>query len=562
MGGVARGSSANLLGALVMATCTFALTVAITRGLSRDAAGVFFAGTSLFVLATTVGQLGTNTGLVYFISRLRSLGRVSEIETYYRTAIGPVLVIGIMMSVAMIVFAHPLAALVAPGHADETASYLRVLALFIPLAGWENVTLAATRGLGIMRPNVVVEQLFRPVLQLALVGVVLLVARSADGLAWTWAGPYLPAAVAAILWWRHLSRGVIARAAGNAHAGHKGEEPVTMGSAQPTQTVAPGREFWRFTAPRALASVGQTAMQRLDIVLVAALAGVAQAAVYTAATRFLVVGQMGNRAISLAVQPRLGGALARNAVAETNHYYRVSTAWLMSITWPLYLTFIVFGGVLLRVFGESYISGEGVLLLLAATMLLATGCGMVDMVLNMAGRTAWNLYNVLLSVGVQFALLVLLIPRLGILGAAIGWAAAIALSNLVALSQVGFRLGLHPFGRAPLIAGSLAVVCFAGIGFVTRLFLGLSIPALAVSLAIGLPLYAVGLWFFRGPLELRALRDIRSSGRRHRRQAAVIVSERTEGVPDTGGGPGADDHPDHPVDEVIGRRDAMGPAER
>lgn len=518
MGGVARGSSANLLGAVVMAACTFALTIVVTRGLSQQAAGIFFSATSLFVLATTVGQLGTNTGLVYFISRVRALGRPSAVADYYRTAMRPVLATAVVMAVAMYAFAYPLAAVVTPGHVEETASYLRILAFFVPLAGSANVTLAATRGLGTMRPNVVVEQLVRPVLQLLLVVTAVIILPSSGALAWAWASPYLSAAILAAIWWRRLLRRMIRRSDGASTAGltKASDEPngaAGQGPAVPEE-LSLSREFWRFTAPRALASVGQMAMQRLDIILVAAIAGPAEAAVYTAATRFLVVGQMGNRAISLAVQPRLGAALAQSRLADANHYYRTSTAWLITIAWPLYLVFIVFGSLLLTIFGTDYSTGVSVLLLLSLSMLLATGCGMVDMVLNMAGRTSWNLYNVLLSVGVQLTLCVVLIPRMGILGAAIAWAVAIALSNLVPLAQIGLTMGLHPFGRAPLIAAALSLVCFAGVGLAGRLVLGTTLTGLVVSLAVGVSLYLPALWFFRRPLELGALRDLRAGKRR------------------------------------------------
>ena len=74
-------------------------------------------------------------------------------------------------------------------------------------------------------------------------------------------------------------------------------------------------------------------------------------------------------------------------------------------------------------------------------MLVATGCGMVDMVLAMAGRTSWNLVNVLVALAVTIGLDVLLIPRLGALGAAIGLACAMVANNLLPLIQVGRALG-------------------------------------------------------------------------------------------------------------------------
>ena len=474
---------------------TLGLTLAVTRGLSAGHAGVFFATTSLFLLAATVGQLGTNTGLVYFLSRARSWGRTGSIDHVFRMATRPAFAVSLAMAVALLVFAEPVSQVVNPGHVGVSTGYLRAMALFIPLACLENVVLAATRGMGTMRPNVITEQLGRPMLQLVLA--CLSIAVLADrGLGLAWASAYLPAAVLAGLYWRRCSARYAAadrRRAAPEPAGHE----VTA------------REFWRFTAPRGAAGVAQMAMQRLDIVLVAALAGAVPAAVYTASTRFLVVGQMGQRAISLAVQPRIGEALAVDDLPLAKRLYRVSTSWLMLITWPTYLMFIFFGHQLLTLFGRGYAAGNGVLLLLSSVMLFATGCGMVDMVLNMAGRTSWNLMNVLLSLGTQIGLDVLLIPRLGILGAAIGWAVSIVLANLVPLVQIAVVYGLHPFGRSTVVTTALTLSCFALVPAVGHVVVGPGWGGLAVSAACGCLLYAGALWRFRHVLELTELAKIR-----------------------------------------------------
>jgi O-antigen/teichoic acid export membrane protein len=341
-----------------------------------------------------------------------------------------------------------------------------------------------------MRANVVVEQLGRPALQLVLVALLLSVAGQRI-LALAWAFGYLPAALVSAWWWRRI----------------RPRPPTMQGEVARPEHLT--RTFWRFSGPRAIASVAQLTIQRFDIVLVGAMAGAVAAAVYAATTRFLVVGQMGNRAISLAVQPRLGEALGRHDLVATKHFYEISTAWLMLVTWPLYLMFVVFGQRLLTVFGRGYDAGNDVLLVLAITMLFATACGMVDMVLNMAGRTSWNLYNVLLSLVVQFGLDVLLIPHLGILGAAIGWAAAIAIGNLAALLQVGLSLRLHPFGAATALAALLGVACFLVVPTAIRFAVGDTWAAVAISALVGGAVYALLLWRLRRPLELTALREIR-----------------------------------------------------
>ena len=89
------------------------------------------------------------------------------------------------------------------------------------------------------------------------------------------------------------------------------------------------------------------------------------------------------------------------------------------------------------------------MVILGLTMLLATACGQVDMVLITTGRSSWSLVNGLLALVVNVGLDLLLIPRFGITGAAIGWAAAIIVTNLIPLAQLAISKRLNPFGRGP-----------------------------------------------------------------------------------------------------------------
>jgi O-antigen/teichoic acid export membrane protein len=484
-----RGGTANLVGALVTGLCTFGLTVALTRGVSPVETGVFFSATSVFLVAIAVGQLGTQTALVYFVARCRAAGQAAHGDAYLRIAVRPVLVVALAMAVAMFGLARPLAELTSPGHVDGATAYFRVLAPFIPVAALEFALLAGTRGLGSMRPNTAIELIGRPVAQLVLVTAATLAASSALlGLAWSVA--YLPAALAAWLAWRAL---------------RSRESPPVAGN-DPAPTSRP---FWNFALPRALTSVLQMLMQRFDIVLVGALAGATDAAVYAAATRFIVVGQLATNAFTTAAQPQLAARLSSGDQDGANELYQTSTGWLILVTWPMYLTMILFGEPLLLVFGHSYRGGQTALLLIACSMLVSTGLGIVDTVLAMAGRTSWNLGNAALALAINLALDVVLIPRHGIVGAAIGWAVAIVVRNVAAVLQVSVRLGPHPFARPSFVAAGLTATCYFAILAAVRLLLGATPLALGIGLAVATATYLPGLWLLRDALRLTALGRIR-----------------------------------------------------
>lgn len=494
----ARGSAWNLLGSLISGIATFLLTIAVTRLASQTEAGIFFTATSLFLMATSLGQLGANTGIVYFLSGARARGELRHATAYMRTAIRPVLVVAVALALAVYFLAEPLERVLSPGANGDFAHYMRVMALFVPCAAVLNLATSGTRGLGTMKATAALDQMVRPLLQLVLVGI-LLAFLGPGSISWAWSIGYLPAAILAWWWWKRLR--------------DKTAPQVVDTNFQPAGA------FWRFSAPRALAGVAQVAMQRLDIILVGALAGLEAAAVYGAATRFLALGQMVARAVSLSVQPLLGESLARQDTPGTARLYQASTAWLVLATWPLYLILLNFGGTVLGVFGDGYSVGNVALVVLCAAMLVATACGMVDMVLIMAGRSFWNLTNVLVAFAVNVSLDFLLIPAHGVLGAALGWAAALLVGNLLPLAQVFHWFRLHPFGKATVLAITASTVPFGLVPVALGAVVDAGAFHLIISLALGFLVYVGVLYLLRAPLQLEVLVNALRSRRVGRRQS-------------------------------------------
>ncbi len=493
LGGAARHSVLNLLGVAVAAVLGFALNVVVTRAWSKPDAGLFFSATSAFMLLLTGSRLGTGVGSVYFVSRYRALGRIDRLRASLISGVVPVLLVGCVLAVAGYLATPWLADLITRRGGPQVENALRVLVVFLPVAALGDVALSACRGFGRMRPLITIDRIGRPIAQFAGVLLVALAGLSASfALPLAWVLPYLPAGIVAAFWLAVMVR----RAERSA-----GVVPVPARS-----ELGP---YWRYTGPRAAGSVAQMTVQRLDIVLVGALRGLSEAAVYAAATRFMVFGQLSAQALSTAVQHRFADLLARDDRAGAGRLYQTVTAWLVLITWPLYLVFAIFANELLKLFGDGYNEGRSVTVLLALTMLVATACGMVDEMLNMAGKTALTFINAMLGLVVNVSLNLLLIPEWGMLGAAIAWSATRLVTNLVPVTQLAVTLKLHPFGRGTLLAALLSAACFGVPPLAGRLMIDDSLPVLIASTLIGGLVYLAGLWHWRRAFDLGALRAMR-----------------------------------------------------
>lgn len=503
MGAIARSGAASLLGSGVSALCQFVVVLVATRLYEPAEAGALFTATAAFLIVMALVQLGADQGLVRFIAWHRARGEHDAVQRVVRIAIVPVVVTGTLGAVALLLAAEPVSSLFGPSSRDLVADMLRLLAAAVPLAALHEVFLAGTRGFGTMRPTITVERLLRPALQPVAILAVGLAGAGADALALAWAAPYV---VAVALSGLALLRRVRRAAARRADA--PPDELV-----QPDGELGPGADgenrslrarFWRFALARGAARACQVALQRVDVILVAALVSTSAAAVYTAATRFIALGQLVNQAVQQVIQPRLAAMLSRREHGDAQHVVRQSTLWVTALAWPGYLALVALAPLLMSIFGPGYVEGASSVVLLALAMMIATAAGPADVVLLMAGRSGPSLAAVVVSLVVDVVGCLLLLPRIGIVGAAIAWVAAILARNVLTVVLARRMVGITAWSRELAVVSATAVACLAVVPVPLAL---LDAPDVAVvaAVVVGAGLYGVLVWRRRRQLGIDAL---------------------------------------------------------
>jgi O-antigen/teichoic acid export membrane protein len=510
LGQVARGGTLGMVGAAVSAVAGFALAVLVTRGLSPADAGIFFACTSVFLMVASISSLGTDTGLARFLIRHEANGRSGDLVSTFKVAAVPALSVAVVAAVALEISAAAVADALGAGQSGTVT--LRILAPVLPLAVAADVALSGTRAFGWMRQTVVIDRFVRAGLQPVAVVLSLLVGGGVAAIAAGWASAYAVSAGLAL---------IAARRCFRARSTDSDDRRGRRLSRSPIRAV--GREFWGFTWPRGVTRASQMAIQKSDIVIVAVLLSPADAAFYTAATRFVALGQFATQAFQQVLQPRFTAILVHDDVTTLREVYRVATGWNLIVTWPVYLVVGCAPAVYLTIFGDAYAGnadGQLVVVTMAGAMLLAVASGPVDTLLLMAGRSRTSMANALVALCVDIALCFVLVPALGIAGAGLAWAAAVTTRCSLAFAQVRRSLGVSPGGVGVGVAAALPLVC-------------VGLPVLAVtSVAPANPLawsgavvtagvlYLMALWRFRHVLRLDLLVEaLRSTtGRRAGRQ--------------------------------------------
>jgi O-antigen/teichoic acid export membrane protein len=527
IGAVARGSVLNITAMVLGAVLSFTLTVLVSHWLPPREVGALFELIALFTILSYTFVLGADTGLTRWISRARAIGGLREVRRIVVVAAVPVLIIGTAAGCAVWLAAPALAATFLHGMDPAAAAAdIRIVAPLVALGALSVCVLAAARGFGRMWPYLAVEGLGKPTLRLGLVFAALV---AGWGLRGALAGWCVPIVIGFAAGWLILRRLITAEVRAATPPATASTSPAPTATARPRGagfqhrggrvrglhrvSARAGRQlnrrlaadFWRFTAPRGFAGVFQIVVLWLDILLVGALVSSYAAGIYAAVSKLALLGTFALEATRLAIGPQLSVLLARRERTRAAEVYQSTTRWLMLASWPVYVMFAIFPAVVLRIFGPRYVAGATALAVISLAMLINLGTGNVTVVLLMGGKSSWNMANTLAALVVNVGLNLLLLPRIGIVGAAIAWAASIAVDNVAAVIEVKWLLGLAPFGRGYGLAAAATAGCFGLAGVVMRIIDGQTLPALVAAAAAGLIACAAVAYAGRARLQLADL---------------------------------------------------------
>jgi len=126
------------------------------------------------------------------------------------------------------------------------------------------------------------------------------------------------------------------------------------------------------------------------------------------------------------------------------------TRWILLLTLPAYAWLLLSGEAVLGIFGPEFVAGYAALAVLATAQLVESSAGSVASCLAMTKYQRFNVANTVVMAIVSVTMNVILIPRMGIVGAGIATGASIALVNVARLIEGRVLLGVFPYDRSTL----------------------------------------------------------------------------------------------------------------
>ena len=475
---LAKSGSLASLCVMYGAGIAFVTTMVVSNGIGAEGSGEFFRLMALFAISISLVTFGADTGLVRTMSAQRALGRYGVLPQLIRYGLIPSLVTSVLLVAGVYMYTK----LVPMAPAYQAA--MRVSSAFVLLAALMTVFFGALRGLQRVVTFTLLQNVLLPTLRLAAVGLVVLFSGQLMDLVYAWTIPVAITAVVA-LW-------LLERA-------FPSEEHVEVLPSEdsPTETF---RSFWGFSSARGVATVMETILEWIDVLVVTAFSGAVAGGVYGAVNRCVRVGAMIEHTGRVVTGPSISAALATRQLDRAREIFISTTRVLTALSWPFYLSLAFFGPVLLGFFGKGFEAGAGILWVICPAAMLSISAGGVQSVLLMSGKSRWQLLNKLSSLVVAVTLNFTLVPVWGLYGAVTAWASALLVDTFLASYQVfrlvGIRASLREMAPS-LFVGAAVPTAYA---LVSLAFLGQSVQGIIVYLVLLVPVYGAVLYRFRKAL--------------------------------------------------------------
>lgn len=206
------------------------------------------------------------------------------------------------------------------------------------------------------------------------------------------------------------------------------------------------REWAKISLPIFGSNVVASVFSRFDIVMVGLLMSPAEAGIYAVAMRAGMIAALLQTAICANLAPRMSKLYWANRHEELEELVQTALRWVFIPSVAVTAGLVVLAGPALRIFGKPFAGGTSVLVIIAVCQLVGVSAGPVGWLLNMTGHQNVTATVFAVTAAVTMVAYFVLIPWLGIIGAALANGGAVVMRSLVlnqlARRRLGFRISV------------------------------------------------------------------------------------------------------------------------
>ena len=392
--------------------------IVLARWMGAAEYGIYVWMWTLVLVLGGLAHLGVGPSLSRLIPAYREHGQLAMLRGLLIGSRGLALVVGVAVALVTCTALHVGGALLNPAYLAPAL----LGAVCIPLFALTDVQDGLGRAQGWMIAALVPPYILRPLLLLGVMAVAHATGFAMDA---------MTATVAAI----------VACGAAAAAQSIMVQHRITAMLPDGPRQYAFG-EWVKSSSPLLVLYASELVLQNADVLVLSAYLPPQTIAMYFAAAKTMALVMFVHYAVGSAVAKDFAALHARGDKAALVAYARDAAKWTFWPSLAAAIVILALGKPLLWLFSPRFVEAYPVMLVLVAGFLLRASVGPAEFVLNALGEQKQCARIAATAAGVDILLALLLVPHLGLMGAALGTASALAVASVLYARTARQRTGL------------------------------------------------------------------------------------------------------------------------
>lgn len=420
MANILRLATISFVGRTIGKVTSYALLILVGRMLGSEALGLFAVGLVIIRVGGALSEFGCHTAVQRLIPEYRSRGDDSAVAGTIALALGIPILLGTLL-VGLILALWPLLVNVT---AVEFERPIWVLVLGIPLFG----VILAAEGISRGFKNTFYGVLIKDFVHLgAALCFGIIAVWSSRGLLWI-----------AIGFVASLVLGVIAALF----------SVYRLNGTSGIRTVRfPIKRFVTYSAKSGIASFASRILRWTDVMILTIFVLASDIGLYEAAFQTAFILTFALSAANSIFPAVASEYYTTGEIEELGDIYTTLTKWATLITGLSIIGIIFFAPVFLSIFSSEFLAATSTLIILAIGRFIVSLVGPANYLLLMTDREWIETINTTVTAIINVIFNLILIPRYGILGAAIATTTSVSLINVARGLEVWYYFQFLPYPK-------------------------------------------------------------------------------------------------------------------
>ena len=473
---ILKESSFNFIGTIIGNILGYIWLTIMIRVFSQEDFGSFTLAQSIINISLVFVLLGTHLSLDRYIPFFNATQEYGKIKSLLKNVlifitISSIIVCSILYALTPIfgnlIFDNPI-----------LVDILPIVTLTIPFLALIMVVIFAFGGYKNLRFRVYLRQILEPGLR---IGITLLaITYTLSIFQWTWF--YLAAvSITALVGLWALAVKIF--------------RPLKKHQSVPVNMS----EIFSYTWPMSISGVLLILVGQIDFIVLGIYNPASDIGIFRVYIQIIVILKLGLDSMRRIYKPVISELIIKDDINEVNITYQKSVKWILLFTALGVLVIILFGDQLTALlFTESYTVSITALMILSMGAFLRSVFGLGSITLEAFGNTKLIFVNSIIMIVTNLSLDLILIPDLGIVGAAIAAAATMVVGGFLGFIEINYLYKMQPFS-----INTFKILIIGGVTGVLMYFIWNLMPK--TNLLLILMIAATAIIFFLGILASRIM---------------------------------------------------------